>query len=159
MHYTGVISYSTKYTYSCRKEQVFPPETPFVLLSFCRQIASGMTYLALKNFVHRDPAARNILISKEDVCKVSTISDIWSVYVLTRYYFQIADFGMSRNLLDTKYYVSHGGKIPVKWTAPEALTYRKSSTASDVWSFGVVMYEIWAVGRKPYQRMTNTEVV
>ena len=68
---------------------------------------------------------------------------------------QIADFGMSRALQDTEYYVSHGGKIPVKWTAPEALSYRKYSTASDVWSFGVVMYEIWAVGTKPYKTMTN----
>ena len=66
---------------------------------------------------------------------------------------------MARDLLDTEYYVSRGGKIPVKWTAPEALSYRKYSTASDVWSFGVVMYEIWAVGMKPYQGMTNAEVV
>ena len=71
---------------------------------------------------------------------------------------QIADFGMSRALQDTDYYTSHGGKIPVKWTAPEALSYRKYSTASDVWSFGVVMYEIWAVGTKPYKDMTNAEV-
>ena len=66
---------------------------------------------------------------------------------------------MARDLLDTEYYVSRGGMIPVKWTAPEALSYRKYSTASDVWSFGVVMYEIWAVGMKPYQGMTNAEVV
>ena len=72
---------------------------------------------------------------------------------------QIADFGMSRALQDTEYYVSHGGKIPVKWTAPEALSYRKYSIASDVWSFGVVMYEIWAVGLRPYERMSNAEVV
>ena len=54
--------------------------------------------------------------------------------------------------------MSRGGKIPVKWTAPEALSYRTYSTASDVWSFGVVMYEIWAVGLKPYEGMTNAEV-
>ena len=65
---------------------------------------------------------------------------------------------MSRPLQNTEYYVSHGGKIPVKWTAPEALSYRKYSTASDVWSFGVVMYEIWALGIKPYHEMSNAEV-
>ena len=71
---------------------------------------------------------------------------------------QIADFGMSRALQDAEYYVSHGGKIPVKWTAPEALSYKKYSTASDVWSFGIVLYEIWTLGIKPYHNMTNAEV-
>ena len=80
------------------------------------------------------------------------------VFIKEGCHFQIADFGMARDLLDTEYYVSHGGKIPVKWTAPEALNYKKYSTASDVWSFGIVMYEIWAVGMKPYQGMTNAEV-
>ena len=70
-------------------------------------------------------------------------------------YNQIADFGMSRALQDTDYYVSRGGKIPVKWTAPEALHYKKYSTASDVWSFGMVMYEIWSLGMKPFHKLTN----
>ena len=65
---------------------------------------------------------------------------------------------MSRALQDADYYVSRGGKIPVKWTAPEALNYKKYSTASDVWSFGVVLFEIWALGIKPYHNMTNAEV-
>ena len=65
---------------------------------------------------------------------------------------------MSRNLIDDDYYVSHGGKIPVKWTAPEALIYRKYSTASDVWGYGCVLYEIWSLGHKPYEKMSNQEV-
>ena len=71
---------------------------------------------------------------------------------------QIADFGLSRDLQNEDYYVSHGGRIPVKWTAPEALTYRKYSTASDVWSYGVLLYEIWAMGIKPFRDSTNSEV-
>ena len=54
--------------------------------------------------------------------------------------------------------MSHGGKIPVKWTAPEALHYRKYSSASDVWSYGCVLYEIWSLGVKPFQDITNAEV-
>ena len=72
--------------------------------------------------------------------------------------FQIADFGLSRDLQNGDYYVSHGGKIPVKWTAPEALHYRKYSTASDVWSFGCVLYEIWSLAHKPFHNDTNAEV-
>ena len=85
---------------------------------------------------------------------------------------------MSRDLVDETYYVSHGGKIPVKWTAPEvfdiaiiiiilvdyiiitqqALHYKKYSTASDVWSYGALMYEIWSVGHKPFENITNRQV-
>ena len=73
-------------------------------------------------------------------------------------YIQIADFGMSRDLADETYYISSGGKIPVKWTAPEALHYKKYSTASDVWSFGCLMYEIWSLGHKPLEGYTNVQV-
>ena len=90
---------------------------------------------------------------------------------------QIADFGMSRDLMDENYYTSHGGMIPVKWTAPEvvlhfidiiligftaivsqALHYKKYSTASDVWSYGALMYEIWSVGHKPFESYSNSKV-
>ena len=71
---------------------------------------------------------------------------------------QVADFGMSRDLADENYYVSHGGKVPVKWTAPEALHYKKYSTASDVWAYGCLLYEIWSVGYKPFEGVPNVKV-
>uniref|UniRef100_A0A8C6SZR2 receptor protein-tyrosine kinase n=1 Tax=Neogobius melanostomus TaxID=47308 RepID=A0A8C6SZR2_9GOBI len=109
-----------------------------------RGIASGMKYLAEMSYVHRDLAARNILINSNLVCKVS-------------------DFGLSRflqeNSSDPTYTSSLGGKIPIRWTAPEAIAFRKFTSASDVWSYGIVMWEVMSFGERPYWDMSNQDVI
>ncbi|XP_065899825.1 uncharacterized protein [Dysidea avara] len=117
-----------------------PTKLPQLLLKTCQEIAAGMTYLAGKHFIHRDLAARNVLVSEDFTCK-------------------IADFGMSHDLATNNYYVTSGGKIPVKWTAPEALNYRKYSICSDVWSYGCVLFEIWSLGCKPFEKLDNLETL
>ncbi|XP_077509568.1 eph receptor tyrosine kinase isoform X10 [Amblyomma americanum] len=115
------------------------------LVGMLRGIAAGMQYLAEMNYVHRDLAARNVLVNANLVCK-------------------IADFGLSREIesategaYTTR--VSHGGKIPVRWTAPEAIAFRKFTSASDVWSFGIVCWEVMSYGERPYWNWSNQEVI
>uniref|UniRef100_A0A674J5P9 Ephrin type-B receptor 3 n=1 Tax=Terrapene triunguis TaxID=2587831 RepID=A0A674J5P9_9SAUR len=118
--------------------------TVIQLVGMLRGIAAGMKYLAEMNYVHRDLAARNILVNSNLVCKVS-------------------DFGLSRFLeddpADPTYTSSLGGKIPIRWTAPEAIAYRKFTSASDVWSYGIVMWEVMSYGERPYWDMSNQDVI
>uniref|UniRef100_A0AAR2JIB1 receptor protein-tyrosine kinase n=1 Tax=Pygocentrus nattereri TaxID=42514 RepID=A0AAR2JIB1_PYGNA len=118
--------------------------TPIQLVGMLRGIASGMKYLAEMSYVHRDLAARNILVNSNLVCKVS-------------------DFGLSRflteNSSDPTYTSSLGGKIPIRWTAPEAIAFRKFTSASDVWSYGIVMWEVMSFGERPYWDMSNQDVI
>ncbi|XP_026862691.2 ephrin type-B receptor 3 isoform X7 [Electrophorus electricus] len=118
--------------------------TVIQLVGMLRGIAAGMKYLSDMNYVHRDLAARNILVNSNLVCKVS-------------------DFGLSRFLeddpSDPTYTSSLGGKIPIRWTAPEAIAYRKFTSASDVWSYGIVMWEVMSYGERPYWDMSNQDVI
>nr|XP_014343635.1 PREDICTED: ephrin type-A receptor 3-like [Latimeria chalumnae] len=116
--------------------------TMIQLVGMLRGIASGMKYLSDMNYVHRDLAARNILVNSNLVCKVS-------------------DFGLSRVLEDDPEaaYTTRGGKIPIRWTAPEAIAYRKFTSASDVWSYGIVMWEVVSFGERPYWEMSNQDVI
>eukprot|EP00112_Aurelia_sp_Birch-Aquarium-sp1_P012893 Seg2718.1 transcript_id=Seg2718.1/GoldUCD/mRNA.D3Y31 product="Ephrin type-A receptor 5" protein_id=Seg2718.1/GoldUCD/D3Y31 len=114
--------------------------TSLQLLGMARGVSSGMTYLAEMSFIHRDLAARNILVDDNMVCKV-------------------ADFGMSRELSEEETYNTTGGKIPVRWTAPEAIQYKKFTTASDVWSYGILLWEIMSYGERPYWDWGNYEVI
>ena len=79
--------------------------------------------------------------------------------LLVLFPFQISDFGMTRDLEEEHYYaISKGSKIPVKWSAPETIFYKKYSTSSDVWSYGMLMYEIWSLGHKPFHNMDVQKV-
>ncbi|XP_039631094.1 tyrosine-protein kinase ITK/TSK [Polypterus senegalus] len=110
------------------------------LLGMCLDVCEGMAYLERANFIHRDLAARNCLVGENHEVKVS-------------------DFGMTRFVLDDQYTSSLGSKFPVKWSAPEVIQYSKFSSKSDVWSFGVVMWEVFSEGKMPYENRSNGEVV
>ncbi|KAF7229669.1 tyrosine-protein kinase ITK/TSK [Nothobranchius furzeri] len=111
-----------------------------VMLAMCLDVAEGMAYLESSNFIHRDLAARNCLVSNNDEVKVS-------------------DFGMTRFVLDDQYTSSQCSKFPVKWSAPEVIKFCKFSSKSDVWSFGVLVWEVYNEGRIPYENRSNLEVV
>ncbi|XP_070253140.1 tyrosine-protein kinase TXK isoform X1 [Myotis yumanensis] len=111
-----------------------------MLLSMCQDICEGMEYLERNCFIHRDLAARNCLVSSTSIVKIS-------------------DFGMTRYVLDDEYISSSGAKFPVKWSPPEVFHFNKYSSKSDVWSFGVLMWEVFTEGRMPFENKSNLQVV
>ncbi|XP_019729622.1 muscle, skeletal receptor tyrosine-protein kinase [Hippocampus comes] len=110
-------------------------------LSMSKQIAAGMAYLSERKFVHRDLATRNCLVGEEMVVK-------------------IADFGLSRNIYSADYYkANENDAIPIRWMPPESIFYNRYTTESDVWAYGVVLWEIFSHGMQPYYGMGHEEVI
>ncbi|XP_032686536.1 uncharacterized protein LOC116851338 isoform X3 [Odontomachus brunneus] len=110
------------------------------LLLYTFQLSTALSYLESKKFVHRDIAARNVLVSSHSCVK-------------------LADFGLSRWVEDQSYYTASKCKLPIKWMAPESINFRRFTTSSDVWMFGVCMWEILMLGVKPFQGVKNNEVI
>nr|AVT56268.1 receptor tyrosine kinase [Jadera sanguinolenta] len=124
-----------------KPDSVIPKLNKDSLLSIARQIACGMKYLAAQHFVHRDLACRNCLVGNNLTVK-------------------IADFGMSRDVYTCDYYKIGGSRLlPVRWMSPESVTYGRFTLESDVWSFGVVLWEIYSLGKQPYFGHSNEEVI
>ncbi|XP_037941645.1 focal adhesion kinase 1-like, partial [Teleopsis dalmanni] len=110
------------------------------LILYCYQLSTALSYLESKKFVHRDIAARNVLVSSPTCIK-------------------LADFGLSRWVSDQSYYHSSMCKLPIKWMAPESINFRRFTTASDVWMFGVCCWEILMLGVKPFHGIKNNDVI
>lgn len=124
----------------CNIEKTYPNITSKELIKFTYHIAKGMEYIASKGIVHRDLASRNILVSSDRICKV-------------------ADFGFARRVNDDSAYErTTANPVPVKWMAPEALVENKFTSKSDVFSLGILMWEIVTLGATPYEQLTSEGV-
>ena len=111
------------------------------LVNICINIAAGLEYLAQNHFVHRDMATRNCLVSRNLLVKIS-------------------DFGLSQDIYSTDYFrLGDSELLPIRWMPPESIMYAKFTVQSDIWSFGVVLWEVFSFGVQPYYSLSNEEVV
>ncbi|CAF1297476.1 unnamed protein product, partial [Didymodactylos carnosus] len=132
------------YLYKHRQSELNPNGSKLSfesMIQMAADIADGMYYLSGLKFVHRDLAARNCLVNADETCKVG-------------------DFGLARDIYETDYY-RRGGRsfLPIRWMAPESLRDGRFDTISDVWSYGVLLWEIATLAEQPYQGFANEEVV
>ncbi|KAB5517024.1 hypothetical protein PHYPO_G00184740 [Pangasianodon hypophthalmus] len=118
------------------------------------QVAAGMAYLEIQNYIHRDLAARNVLVGDNNTCKVA---DFGLARVFNSEGDDVYDYEDSED--ERVYEMRQGTKLPIKWTAPEGLHDNKFSIKSDVWSFGILLYEIMTFGQTPYPTLTNFQVM
>ena len=115
-------------------------------LSISVQIARGLAYLAEQRYVHRDIAARNVLLGEYGKDNILPV--------------KLSDFGLSRRVYAKDYYrMNSKSLLPVRWMPPEAITYTTFTAASDVYSFGVVLWEVFSFGMQPYENVSNEDVV
>ncbi|XP_047738749.1 tyrosine-protein kinase Btk29A isoform X4 [Hyalella azteca] len=135
---TEFLEYGSLLHYLRQKEKTLSSKTD-TLIDMCLQICEGMAYLEKEKFIHRDLAARNCLVGSKNI--------------------KVGDFGLARYVVDDEYTGSGGAKFPIKWAAPEVLNYMRFSSKSDVWAFGVLMWEVFTCGKMPYGRRKNADVV
>eukprot|EP00037_Helgoeca_nana_P025820 m.286305 g.286305 ORF g.286305 m.286305 type:complete len:602 (+) comp27051_c0_seq1:325-2130(+) len=135
---TEFIPHGDMLTY-LRRREAKAEMTQRAMLYVCTQVADGMAYLETHSCIHRDLAARNCLVADDLIVK-------------------IADFGMGR-VIDDLYTARTGSKMPVKWSAPESLCYNAFSNKSDVWSYGILMWEVVTIGDNPYPDIDSKDVL
>lgn len=129
------------YGFDIGNNQVEKAITEMDLVSFALQVANGMEFLSVNRVVHRDLACRNVLVLSDRTVKIS-------------------DFGLSRDIYHENLYKKSGsGMLPIKWLAIESMTHQEYSTQSDVWSFGILLYEIVTKGAVPYPTVDTRDIL
>ena len=134
---TEIICYGTLLEFLHGEGRKLPPPS---LIRSAAQIASGMRYLELEGCIHLDLAARRIVVGENFVCKVAGIFHV-------------------RKLEGEEYFLRRGDLIPIRWTAPEVARYGRFTIKSDVWSFGVLLTELFSKGKLPYRGIVNENIL